>query len=226
MRSPTPTQPPPRLAMAWASTSPRTKTLRPPTMTRFPLSRTKTRTIPSPRTISRAWDRRAPTTINGRGLIARDPFSRFRRFLERPPLGAIAQLVERLNGIQEVSGSTPLSSTKSRAARTTGRPFFLCSSSALRRRGTTEGGGGGGVRGDMAFQTSDLWKDRARPPPPPPLRGPPAPLQPRRNAYPVFLNPAAMPLIERWMPSLTAWASSPPRRRRISSIWRWFSGSM
>jgi hypothetical protein len=26
-------------------------------------------------------------------------------------LGAIAQLVERLNGIQEVSGSTPLSST-------------------------------------------------------------------------------------------------------------------
>ena len=28
-----------------------------------------------------------------------------------PDLGAIAQLVERLNGIQEVSGSTPLSST-------------------------------------------------------------------------------------------------------------------
>ena len=29
------------------------------------------------------------------------------------PQGAIAQLVERLHGMQEVSGSTPLSSTKS-----------------------------------------------------------------------------------------------------------------
>ena len=38
-------------------------------------------------------------------------------------LGAIAQLVERLNGIQEVSGSTPLSSTN-KAPRVTPAGLF------------------------------------------------------------------------------------------------------
>ena len=58
-----------------------------------------------------------------RGLIAGTGLNRFRAFpggqppQEDPDLGAIAQLVERLNGIQEVSGSTPLSSTMDPASK-------------------------------------------------------------------------------------------------------------
>ena len=39
-----------------------------------------------------------------------------RVYMPLPPVGAIAQLGERLNGIQEVSGSIPLGSTNSRTA--------------------------------------------------------------------------------------------------------------
>ncbi len=50
---------------------------------------------------------------NGPVLIGKDRRTRFRPLSGRLQTGsgAIAQLVERLNGIQEVSGSTPLSST-------------------------------------------------------------------------------------------------------------------
>jgi hypothetical protein len=40
-----------------------------------------------------------------------DPLSRGRLYAASHPAGAIAQLGERLNGIQEVRGSTPLGST-------------------------------------------------------------------------------------------------------------------
>ncbi len=42
-------------------------------------------------------------------------------------LGAIAQLGERLNGIQEVGGSIPPGSTKLKAARRGGFFFWACS---------------------------------------------------------------------------------------------------
>ena len=41
--------------------------------------------------------------------------------------GAVAQLVERMNGIHEVVGSTPIGSTRTEAAETTPRPFLLFS---------------------------------------------------------------------------------------------------
>jgi DNA-binding transcriptional LysR family regulator len=46
------------------------------------------------------------------------------------------------------------------------------------------------------------------------------------SPYPLFLSPAAMPLMVRWTPSRTASSVSPARRRRISSICRWLSGSI
>ena len=48
----------------------------------------------------------------------------YRKVLEEK-FGAIAQLVERLNGIQEVSGSTPLSSTIKARTETSGPCPFL-----------------------------------------------------------------------------------------------------
>ena len=63
---------------------------------------------------------RAPENSAQRRLIRKVIQPSFRRLagplgsggkIQGSPLGAIAQLVERLNGIQEVSGSTPLSST-------------------------------------------------------------------------------------------------------------------
>ena len=48
--------------------------------------------------------------------VSRRARSRRTHTFPREGFGAIAQLVERLNGIQEVSGSTPLSSTKHRVA--------------------------------------------------------------------------------------------------------------
>lgn len=56
------------------------------------------------------------------------------------------------------------------------------------------------------------------------------------RGYPVFLNPAAIPLIDRWMPRCTRSAMVSPstslarwswllRWRRISSTCRWFNGS-
>gem|GEM_PF-4381694 len=51
--------------------------------------------------------------VQGRILrFAGVPGAQTLRCRDTAPRGAIAQLVERLNGIQEVSGSTPLSSTR------------------------------------------------------------------------------------------------------------------
>jgi len=44
--------------------------------------------------------------------------------------------------------------------------------------------------------------------------------------YPLFLSPAAMPLMLRWMPCTTPSSLSPARWRRSSSICTWLSGSM
>ena len=45
------------------------------------------------------------------GTDRTDPISRPPGFIGRPTDGALAQLVERLHGMQEVRGSTPLGST-------------------------------------------------------------------------------------------------------------------
>ncbi len=67
--------------------------------------------------------------LPGAGFLERfDLFENFREFLEfdfdnfcqdltfsAAPVGVVAQLVERLNGIQEVRGSNPLGSTTSQS---------------------------------------------------------------------------------------------------------------
>ena len=52
--------------------------------------------------------------VIGPGNPVLDPLSRRRLYAASHPAGAIAQLGERLNGIQEVRGSTPLGSTNLR----------------------------------------------------------------------------------------------------------------
>src|SRR5215468_8021834 len=60
------------------------------------------------------------------------------------PRGAVAQLGERLNGIQEVGGSTPLSSTSPHGRTPTGAPFredeASCGQSGSRYSAATGGG--------------------------------------------------------------------------------------
>src|SRR5215475_2330578 len=59
------------------------------------------------------------------------------------PRGAVAQLGERLNGIQEVGGSTPLSSTSRRGRAPAGSPFQeegLCGEPGTRYSAPTDGG--------------------------------------------------------------------------------------